>query len=153
MTYEGLLDIASTENIEVTETSLPGNLEGIYFNKHIRINRDMSTTIEKACILAEELGHYYTTTGDITDQDIVGNRKQELNARFWSYNKQIGLIRLVQAFDNRCKNRHEMAEYLNVTEEFLSDALACYKSKYGVSVKIDNYIICFEPCLQIVKLL
>jgi len=153
MTYEGLLDIASMENIEVTETSLPGNLEGIYFNKHIRINSDMSTTSEKACILAEELGHYYASAGDIIDQSITGNRKQELQARLWAYNRQIGLLGIVQAFENRCKNLHEMAEYLNVTVEFLLDALTCYKSKYGVSVKIDNYIIYFEPCLQILKFL
>lgn len=60
---------------------------------------------------------------------------------------------IVQAFEARCRNKHEMAEYLNITEEFLSDALGCYKSKYGVSIKIANYIIYFEPCLQIVKLL
>lgn len=153
MTYEGLLDIASMENIEVTETSLPGNLEGIYFNNYIRINKDMNNTIEKACVLAEELGHYYASTGDITDQNITGHRRQELQARFWAYNKQIGLTGIIRAYEARCKDLHEMAEYLNVTEEFLSDALVCYKSKYGVFVKIDNYIIYFEPCLQIVKLL
>lgn len=43
MTYEALLDIADMEGIEVTETSLPCNLEGIYLNKHIRINKDLDT--------------------------------------------------------------------------------------------------------------
>ncbi|MGB4437659.1 MAG: hypothetical protein WBJ13_00230, partial [Sedimentibacter sp.] len=74
-------------------------------------------------------------------------------ARLWAYNKQIGLLGIVHAFEARCKDKHEMAEYLNVTEEFLSEALTCYKSKYAISVKIVNYIIYFEPNLYIMKLL
>ena len=35
---------------------------------------------EKACVLAEELGHHYTTVGDIIDQKESENRKQELNS-------------------------------------------------------------------------
>ena len=30
---------------------------------------------EKACVLAEELGHHYTTIGDIIDQKESENRK------------------------------------------------------------------------------
>lgn len=153
MTYEELLNIALMEDIEVSETPLPGNLEGIYFNNYIRINKDIDTLNRKAGVLAEELGHHYTTVGDITDQSLTSNRKQELQARLWAYNKQIGLLGIVQAFEHRCKDKYEMAEYLNVTEEFLSEALDCYRSKYGVSVKIDNYIIRFEPNLQVTKLL
>ena len=38
-----------------------------------------------------------------------------------------------------------MAEYLDVTEEYLEEAIDCYKAKYGLYVSIDNYIIYFEP--------
>lgn len=44
------------------------------------------------------------------------------------------------------------AEYLGVTEQFLYDALKCYKQKYGIYTKIDNYIIYFEPCLGVFQL-
>ena len=90
--------------------------------------------------------------GNVINLSDVRNVKQEYQARLWAYNKQIGLIRIVQAFEDRCKDIHEMAEYLNVTEDFLSDALAFYKNKYGVSAKIDNYIIYFEPNLCVMKL-
>jgi hypothetical protein len=36
-----------------------------------------------------------------------------------------------------------MAEYLNVTVEFLNETLECYKSKYGLSAELDNYTIVF----------
>ena len=45
-----------------------------------------------------------------------------------------------------------MAEYLDVTEEFLKEALECYNSKYGTAVRFDNYIIGFEPRLYVMEL-
>ena len=31
------------------------------------------------------------------------------------------------------------------TEEYLREAIQCYRSKYGICVAVDNYIIYFEP--------
>ena len=30
-------------------------------------------------------------------------------------------------------------------EKYLKEAIDCYKSKYGLCVSVDNYIIYFEP--------
>ena len=38
-----------------------------------------------------------------------------------------------------------MAEHLDVTEEFLKDALDAYLLKYGKCTVVDNYMIFFEP--------
>ena len=111
----------------------------------IAINRSLPTQAEKACVLAEELGHHYTTTGDILDHSNAMNRKQEYRARLYGYNLKIGLAGLIRAYEARCRNRYEMAEYLDVTEEYLEEAIDCYKAKYGLYVSIDNYIIYFEP--------
>ena len=46
----------------------------------------------------------------------------------------------------------ETAEYLEVTEEFLLEALQYYKGKYGRYVTIDNYAIYFEPTLGVLEL-
>lgn len=51
-------------------------IKGLYIDGTITLNENLSTTSEKACILAEELGHYYTASGNILDQQ--ENRKQEL---------------------------------------------------------------------------
>jgi len=91
----------------------------LYSDNCIAISNKLNTTIEKKCVLSEELGHHYTTAGNILDLSDVRNRKQELQARLWAYNKHIGLLGIVQAFENRCKDLSEMAEYLNVTEDFL----------------------------------
>lgn len=44
-----------------------------------------------------------------------------------------------------------MADYLDVTEDFLKDALESYRRKYGIYTEIDNYIIFFEPWISIMR--
>jgi hypothetical protein len=73
------------------------------------------------------------------------NRKQEYRARLYGYNLKIGLTGLIRAYESGCRNFYEMAEYLDVTEEYLEEAIDCYKAKYGLYASVDNYIIYFEP--------
>lgn len=99
-----------------------------------------------------ELGHHYTSVGNILDMTSAANRKQERQARLWAYNKQIGLIGLVRAFEHGCQNRFEIAEYLEVTEEFLEECIECYRNKYGICKRVDNYVVYFIPQLSVMKL-
>lgn len=151
MTYEELLMESDNKELIIKEKNLLGYKGRIYKNR-IAIRKNLTTT-EKSCILAEELGHHYTTVGDILDQDDTGNRKQEQRARLWAYNKQIGLRGIIRAYEAHLTETHEVAEFLEVTPEFLSDALQCYRSKYSPCIAIDNYIIFFEPCLSVAKLI
>lgn len=151
MIYEELLKEADREQLITKEKDLPISKGRIKDNK-IAIKRDMATT-EKACILAEELGHYHTTVGNILNQKQTSNRKQEYQARLWAYNRLIGLQGIISAYKNECLNGYEIAEYLEVTEEFFYDALLCYKNKYGTCAIIDNYVIYFEPYLRVFELL
>jgi len=148
--YEELLATADSENIIVREKPLRESNGRIKGNR-IAIRRDIETTAEKACVLAEELGHYYTSTGDILDQSDIQNRKQELHARLWGYNDRIGLSGLLDAYLAGCQNRYEIAEYLEVTEEYLKEALDAYRRKYGEYAEVDNYILFFEPYLGVMK--
>ena len=119
----------------------------------IALKDNIETTTEKACILSEELGHHYTTVGNILDQNIIDSRRQEQYARAWAYNKIIGLIGIVKAYEHGCSSLHETADFLNVTEEFLDEALTYYKNKHGIYTTVDNYIIFFEPSLGVGKLI
>lgn len=150
MIYEALLDEAHQEGLTVKEKPLKYN-NGRIKGKRIAIRKDIETTTEKACVLAEKLGHYHTTVGDITDLSDPQNRKQERQARLWGYNKLIGLTGIIQAFRAGCHSRHETAEYLGVTEQFLQECIDCYTEKYGEYTKIDNYIIFFIPNLAVME--
>lgn len=148
--YEILLSEASEYGLIVKEKPLKYN-NGRIKGSRVAIRQDLSTSIEKACVLAEELGHHYTTYGNILDQSDTSNRKQELRARAWAYNKQIGLLGLIRAYEHGCRNRFEIAEYLEVTEEMLEECLSFYQNKYGVCTNVDNYVVYFIPNLIIMK--
>lgn len=151
--YEHLQDEASQDSVPVINHHFKSNrIKGIYCNGIISLNKHLDTTAEKTCILAEELGHHYTSVGNILDQTIASNRKQEQQARTWAYNRLIGLIGIVNSYKAGCQNLYEMAEYLDVTEEFLHNALKRYREKYGEYVTIDNYIVYFEPCLGVLEI-
>lgn len=146
-TYEKLLDEAEHQGLIAKEKPLLGHDGRIKGNK-IAIRKGM-TTIKKSCVMAEELGHHYTTVGNILDQTNFGNVRQERKARLWAYNKKIGLTGIISAYQYGCRNLFEMAEHLEVTEEFLNEALESYKAKYGLYTIVDNYIIYFEPSLTV----
>ena len=143
MTYTDLLMEADKQHLITKEKPLRGNCGRIKGNR-IAIKKDLNDT-EKKCTLAEELGHYHTTVGDIMDESSTSNRKQELRARLWGYNKLIGLHGLISCYKAGCQTAYDMAEHLGVTEEFLLEALQCYRSKYGLCVQYDNYVIYFDP--------
>lgn len=149
MIYEELLK-EYEEAVKIREHPLKYNLKGLYKDNKILINSRLSD-IEKACILAEELGHKYTSHGNILDQNKVENKKQEIIARRWGYGKLIGIIDLINAWNKGVNTRHDLAEYLNVTETFLLEAVEYYRAKHGPSFEIDEYCIIFEPNLNIIK--
>lgn len=144
MTYEQLLTTADQNGLLVKEKKLAKH-DGLLKGKRIAIRKDIETQAEKSCVLAEELGHHYTSSGDILDQDNIMKQKQEYRARLYGYNLKIGLTGLIRAYEAGCRNLYEMAEFLDATEEYLRESIRCYRSKYGVCVAIDNYVIYFEP--------
>jgi Zn-dependent peptidase ImmA (M78 family) len=147
MTYENLLLEAEKEGLEVYEHKFAtARLKGLCVNNVITLNSSsVETNAEKLCILAEELGHYHTTHGNILDQNNTTNRKQERRARAWAYERFVSLKRLIEASNQGIKNRYELAEFLGVSEGFIKEAIQYYKEKYGICYKMDDYIIYFEP--------
>ena len=149
MKYDVLLNDANTEGLKIKERpfhTYDGRIKG----NNIYLRKDMNTA-EKTCVLAEELGHHHTSVGNIIDMTDIQNRKQERQARLWGYNKLIGLTGIINAYRSGCQSRHEIAEKLDVTEEYLQECIDCYQDKYGVYTEIDNYVICFIPNLAVME--
>jgi len=151
MIYEELLKEADKLGLIVKEKPLrayKGRIKGI----KIAIKKDIDSEAEKACVLAEELGHYYTSVGDILDQSKIENRKQERRARAWAYERLVSLKKLIEASNQGIRNRYELAEFLGVSERFIEEAIQYYKEKYGIFYKMNDYIIYFEPLGVLKKL-
>lgn len=157
--YEELLDHSEAHAVSLDENvHFKSELLGLYvydnetLSNNIALSDRLITTAEKSCVLAEELGHYHTSSGVILDMNDAGNRKQERTARLWAYNHIVGIRRLVDAFLAGCRNRYEIAEYLNITEDFLQELLDTYEGIYGVETCVDGYYVRFVPNLQIMKM-
>lgn len=150
MNYENLLIEAQNAGTIVKEVNLISK-DGFCAGNRIAINRDLITNAEKSCVLIEELGHYHKTVGDITDQSKVTNRKQELIARRWGYERLVSFYDLIEAHKHGCSNRYEVANYLNVTEKFLEEVIEYYAQKHGLYYQIDNYYIILNNGLKILE--
>lgn len=149
MSYEELLKEADKLGIIVKELDLKTRKGRCCGNK-IAIDKKLSIK-EKAGVLAEELGHFHKTVGDISNQKEIANRKQELIARRWGYEKSVGIIGLINAFNNNCRDAYEIADFLGVTKEYLDESIDYFRCKYGTRYEIDEYIIYFIPNFGIYK--
>ncbi|HZK54911.1 MAG TPA: ImmA/IrrE family metallo-endopeptidase [Desulfosporosinus sp.] len=147
MTYDGLVSELEKEGVEVLEHSFSSRaLKGLYVDNVIAINsKAMANESEKACILAEEYGHYRTTYGNILDQKKVSNVKQEKRARNWAYEKLVSIEKLIEAYEAGVRSCYDLTEFLGVTEDFLHNALNHYAEKFGLYVRRENYVIYFSP--------
>lgn len=151
MTYEDLLTDADHAGLLVKEQNLL-EYDGLIKGDRIAIRETIPTQVAKACVLAEELGHHYTSNGIIIDQTSTSNRKQERRARIWAYKKAFALTDLILAFKAGCRNRYEFAEYLEITEAFLQEAIDYYKEKNGPYIIQEPYVIYLDP-LGVLELL
>lgn len=143
--YETLLTEARKENVEVAEIPFL-RVKGLYRDRVIGIRQSLTTT-EKACVLAEELGHYHTSAGNILNQKQLVNRKLEKRARRWGYERLVPVNKFIDAFNAGVQNRHELIDFLDVAEGFLLEAIKHYQQKYGPLHRVNNYVIVFEPLM------
>lgn len=150
LNYEDLLNEYTGDDLVIKEKPLQSS-NGRIYNNRIAIRHDMPT-VDKTCTLAEELGHFYTSSGDILDMENISNRKQEHRARMWAYDKLLPLQLFILAFKHGCRSIHETAEFLEVSEEFLIECVGAYYSKYGTYLEFNGYLLMFsETGLNISK--
>ena len=141
--YEDLLNSAEKNGVKVVEKTFKSEAKGICKGRKIGINKKLSKA-EKTCVLAEELGHYYLTVGNILDTTVSNNQKQEKIARKWAVNRLITIDDFLKANENGCSNIENTAEYLNVTVDFLMSAIESFKTKYGPLYETAGYTITFN---------
>ena len=144
MTYEELLKTADDLGLITKEKDLQA-YDGRIMGRRVAIRRTIPSQRRKACVLAEELGHYFTTAGDIMDQSGADARKQERRARIWAHDVQVGLDGILAADAAGCRSIYEMADFLEVPEDFLIEAIGCYRERYGTGILYKGCTILFDP--------
>lgn len=142
--YEVTAEIAKFLGFEVIEKRFKSSAKGLCKGNKIGISKDLDT-IEKRCVLAEEVSHGLYTVGNILDQDHILNRKQEQFARKKALECLVPLSEIVRAYNAGLRAPHEMADFLDVTEEVLADALQHHQRKHGLHTYCGKYKVCFSP--------
>ena len=80
--FEHLEDQAFKDGIIIVNYSFNSDrIKGLYCDGTVALSSNIKTSSEKACILAEELGHHYPSVGNILDLTVTENRQQERQAR------------------------------------------------------------------------
>lgn len=147
--YEELL--TKNEHIKIKDThSLPNGYSGFYKDGVILIDKNLSER-RKAEVLYEELAHHKLTYGNILDQSKFNNRKFENYARRYGYEAALPLRIIVEAHNYGVSNLYELAEYVQLREEYIAEILKHYKNKYGIGTHYGEYLITFNP-LRVYKL-
>ncbi|OPJ63723.1 ImmA/IrrE family metallo-endopeptidase [Clostridium chromiireducens] len=126
-----IFEIIDNEQILLEETVFKhSRSEGLYFNipgipPTIGVDKSIVTCNYKyISILAEELGHHFTTLGDLIedcqtyDEELLKNKKEQI-AKLWAADFLISDEEFVQALHNCISTIPDMAEYFTVTEEII----------------------------------
>lgn len=147
--YEELTEEIASYGVKVIEMRL-GQDCGYCCNDVIFIN-ETSTEKTKYCILAEEIGHYFTNYGNITNLSKIENIHQENKARAWAYEKLISPNSLIKALLKGLNSTEEILEEFNITESFFLEAIKYYRKRYGIYYVWDDYVLNLEP-LKLIEL-
>lgn len=130
---------------------MPDGLGGCIVNGHISINYFRSIR-ERYEILQEEVAHYDTSVGNITDYHDVQNMKQEKLARSVAMERTVTLDGLIHCFYNGLWSVNEVADYFGVTNQYVIKAIENYRVKRGLIFKYKNYYFDFRRTINITKI-
>ncbi|WP_084665654.1 ImmA/IrrE family metallo-endopeptidase [Thermanaeromonas toyohensis] len=128
-----LFALAEKEGIKIEWWDFKPPLEAVYwYRPGLPPIIGLSHTLQSAprsyfrCVLAEEIGHFYTTIGAIHIPRTLPRYHQRTNigiyeyrARRWAAEHLIPLPDLIRAFKEGVTYRWELAEYFDVTEEMV----------------------------------
>lgn len=137
-------------------------LDGIYVKcpdtaPIIGVKAGLDTNNSKKYIstLCEELGHYFTTYGNLTCTrktylEKLNRDKKENLAKLWAANFLISDSEFVNALNNCVVTYSDMAEYFNVTEEMVNikvKSIISDEDKYNsIKTNFKNKEIQYQAC-------
>ena len=147
--YEDLTVYAENIGVKVIERDFNFNDKlGWCIDNRIYINSKM-TENEKFEVLSEEIGHYKTTFGNISDLNDIKNSKLEKIARREGYKIFAKPSLLIDAVKSGATKDYEIADYLSVSPQVLKDVIEDLKAQYGIRIPIGDYYLYLEPHLDI----
>ncbi|EAC8350584.1 hypothetical protein [Listeria monocytogenes] len=148
---DAMLDGIS-KKVTILECDLYKNTKryGIYADGHILLERHMNNKNKKV-ILLEEYLHSKHTAGNILDEKDICNKKQENFVRRKNYELLFSADCIIRAYNLGFIYYHDVAEYFDLPEEFIREAIEHYKKTHGVIWKVGNYVIYLGDYIEVLK--
>ena len=117
-------------HIELTNEKIDGTKGAFISYRGLNIiNLDCDTEAERYQVLGEELGHFFTGSSyNLNCKDALFVARMEFKAKSWNYEHLISRNKLKAKLS---ENFYDIADYFNVTPEFLYKACEYYVEKYG----------------------
>jgi hypothetical protein len=150
---EEIEDLCAACGIEIERAALPAKVDALYFSASgtkpvIAVDYKLRKHSEQVGAIAEELGHHYTTVGNLLTDARKAKatiRKQEQLARRWAFQYAVSFSGIIDAWDAGARSLHDMAEHLGIEGAFLLEALETYENVYGSFVITGETMITFRP--------
>lgn len=102
------------------DKSMPMDSGGLTVGNRILINANIPEE-EQYQWLCEELGHFKTSVGDISDYRPSVNAKQEAAARNWGYRQSLTYRQLEEIRHKYAENDYEIADDLGLQVDYLHE--------------------------------
>lgn len=141
--YESLIIYAEKIGVKVKEKDFCTNKKCAKTIDNVIYINSCMTNCEKHEVLSEEIGHYKTTFGKITNLSDIRNLKQELKARDVSIEEICNLDNISDCIYKGAKDKLEIAYMLEVSDELFSYAIKYHARKNPIVFK-ENFILYFD---------
>lgn len=127
-------DKIHSENIKLFEVTDMGNLKGVTIKDNeynvygIFCPKDgFNDKDEEFCVLAHELGHCLSGATHALNSPYELIERHEYRANRAAIHEFLTVDRIIEAINNNCSELWQIAEYIDIPEKFVSQAIKLYK--------------------------
>lgn len=148
-TYEELEQTAYENHIEVLTYKLP--IDGFYYSTRdfatVTINDGVDGLDRRGCVLARGIGYHTVAPPNLLDVPQKIRHIYDRAALRWAVQRLMPWERIIDAWEAGVRSEYEMAEYLEITPEFLRESVDYLRSAHGDHVRHKNICIGLSPII------
>lgn len=111
----------------------------------IGVSTDLSTSAERLCVKAHELGHHYLTSINTVSAPKEARSRDEARVCRWEIEYLMPVDTLIEAFQQGYTTPLDLADFLEITPEKLAEGIDLYYQIYGPQSIHSQYVITWKP--------
>ena len=133
--------LAKFYGVSIIDFDFPSKIRGVYQDGVIGINTDVTDPAERRCIIACEMGRHLMRKNNTI---VFTDEQEHTIAFYWAVSYLMPLSSLIEADKLKFTTATEIAEFLNVTPQFVKTGIEFYKNSLGSRIFHNNHVIDLE---------